>query len=458
MNFNGSFLDFYNYSMMVSSVINGKNSTTFNLEKLKEVFYAKKSRAYYANEMYMLGFGKRDIFKYTIEDYNPIPKTVSVMVALSVQKGIYPISKKRDEIERIWNHNKLENILYDKITEALLTKNLVVELFSKKDPISKEIKTEWVFHPIDNCEIKYDGTGKKIIYAKIEGYTEELKADTELFEKVKYTREYFNTDELAIEKLTDERGNSVTYPLVWNFIPMVHKKFDYSLDTAFNKIDRINEYEAQFGKVSEFNSDPIVTGSKTKSFTKGTTDKLKDRFNGRKILHLGEGELKYLELKGSHLNALISKQDKIKLDYENEYPEFVLAKVLSGSNVSTETASIKMTEVTAKVDSCRSDLNQFLSDLSIKSAAMEGIFIESDDYKTYFYDIVPTADTIIVNNLVALLTNNLITPETAVKVIPEKYVSDPIEEYKKLVPLIEEAKKQLENENKTENKVETEEN
>lgn len=427
---------------------------------------------FYKNEVYDDGYKSRyNLFTDTKEIFNPVPKIAFIMNALTVQKNLEieiiegdqkakkeeaqntdTEDTKKETIEAIWEYNSFQKMKYLLILWMILSKRAIIEL-SRKTKLGTEEKVIVItLHDLENVE-EIKKVGNEIVYARLKGESEKFNKETREFETISVTKEYYNiegynaliesysgtstnSDELEENSTKEgakinEDGN-IVIPLTWGFIPIIEFDTDYDITPLFNKIDSYNQIEAYLDNIFYLHGDPLIwdTNAET-TISKDDAKAVKEsRFKQQAWMHLGpDAKMQYLEMQGNVAKLMLEKQDKLLEIIENDYPEYVLASILSKGDPSGDALEIKATEIIAKVESLRGDVENGI--VKMDNMALQMLGSTPVDHKLKFAEILPKSLKELVDLLKSLREIMMLTKKTFMKKLPEIY-SDPDEEIKNL--------------------------
>jgi|GEM_PF-2227566 hypothetical protein len=351
---------------------------------------AQRAWAFYENEIYDTDYLKEyKLFDDTREIFNPVPKTAFIMNALTMQQEINPelnekktesesesenednaIDNKLAKINDIWDYNNFQNQKYMLALWLILSKEAVVELNKRDDEII------FVIHDPDLVETEY--MGGEMVYCKIEGTTKQFDMEEKSFNTVDVTKEYYNVRNetggyKAIVETVD--GKESETPLAFDFIPVVEFSTDYDMGPLFNKTDYYNLLEAYLENVFYLHGDPLIWDNLKGEMSEEGKEKHKEgRFKEQSVWHLNnpDAQMQYLEMSGNVAELMLKKQEDIKKNISNDYPEYVLSTLLSNGDPSGDALKIKSIEIEAKVGSLRGDLETGIVDIDNKALLMLG--------------------------------------------------------------------------------------
>lgn len=415
-----------------------------------KVTKAARAWAFYENEVYTNDYiAQYNLFDEIKEIFNPVPKIVFLMNALTMQKQLdIEIVDKKDgaedsqkkDIETIWEENSFQTMKYLLAVWLILNKRAVIEL-SKKS-YKKEADSSIIITLHDPDKVKLEKQGNKIIYAKIEGQAKVFKMDDDgqggHFEHVNVTKEYWDVEGFRFRKETfdGETSKETSGALAFDFIPVMEFETDYALEPLFNKIDQHNQIEAYLDNIFYLHGDPLIWDTtngndSTKAMSAETKEAIKNaRFKQQVMLHLGDDhKMQYLEMQGNIAKLMLEKQKGLLELIENDYPEYVFAKMLSKGDPSGDAAEIKATEIVTKVESLRGDINDGI--VKMDNMALRMLGKAEVNHKLKFGDILPKSRKELVGIVTELRGMDLMTRKTAIKKFPD-LIPEPDQELKDL--------------------------
>ena len=354
------------------------------------------------------------LFDQIQEVYNPVPKIVFIMTALTLQQTILPeAAGDVTAIEQFWQFNRFQSLKYELLIWLILAKSVVVELI-KTDDNAVGI----VLHDPRNVELKYDARSQ-LVYAKITGQTEIWDERQRVFRQIRVTKEYYNVQGYRVVKETIDK-QSYERPLAFDFIPVVEFTTDYNLWPLFDKIDAYNELTAFLKAIFYIHGDPIIYDTLTgRQLTSEAKDQLRSsRGKALKILHLGpDGMIGYLEMQGNIAKLMLEEKNTIHEHVINDYPEYVLAQLLSKGDPSGEALKVKAIEIESKVKSLRNDLEEEL--ILMNNMALQMMGLGPIEHRIKFGGILPT-DLSELSEIIAKLRGlSMITRRTGMMQFPE---------------------------------------
>src|SRR6056297_1138177 len=379
------------------------------------------------NELYEDDYlNEKDLFDKTKLIYNPVPKTTFTMSALTLQEDLKIESDKADKIKEIWNFNEFQLMKYNLLLHLILDQRSVVELVSTEEGIVFSV------HDPDSVEIKR--SGNKIVYAKITGTIESFDPEEKKFTETEIERVYYNTEEYKyIEEYEDGEETENSSPLTWEFIPVVDFETEYNIEPLLDKIDEHNQISAFLNSIFFIHGDPIIWDTLTgKQFSEDTKEKMSSsRGKAMKLLHLGtEGQMEYLEMQGNIAKLMAEEKEHLESIVKNDFPEYVLADLLSSGDPSGEALEIKAIDLISKVKSLRGDLSTGIKLINSYAIQMAGGSAPEEQTMNYG-NILPNELKKLIDIIVELRGMNLMTKETAIKKLPELF-EKPEEELKNL--------------------------
>lgn len=359
----------------------------------------------------------KNLFEGTKLIFNPVPKTVLIMNALTMQDKIR-VELNGDPndsgITDIWEFNNFQSMKYLLALWLILTQKAVIELVKSEEGVT------FVLHDPNHVETKYvDG---KMVYARIVGTAEVFSMEGKKFEEVSVERRYYNVDGYRyIEEYRDgEMVEADSRPLVWDFIPVVEFDTDYNLEPMFDKIDQHNQLSAFLNAIFFIHGDPIIWDTLTgRQFSEDNKEKMRSsRGKAMKMLHLGpDGTMGYLEMQGNVAKLMAEEKKHLEEIITNDYPEYKLADLLSRGDPSGNALEIKAVEIISKVKSLRGDINDGMVKVNNYALQMQGK--KPIHHEVKFGNILPSDLMQLVGILETLRGIKLITKETAMKKIPE---------------------------------------
>jgi hypothetical protein len=385
---------------------------------------------------------EKDLFDEVKMVFNPIPKIVNIMAALTMQKKVSPkVTDEGDEqgqaklvkLEQYWEDNDFQTFKYALIRALMLCKEVYVEVQEQNN--GEEVL--FTLHDTRKVEIKKDGS--KIIYAKIDGVVEEFDHASGEFQEVNVIKEYYDIP--SKREIIETKGGveQEPIPLLYDRIPIVEFTTDYDLKPLYDKIDKYNELDAFLNNIFFIHGDPIIWDTLSgKRMKESTKEKMKEsRGKALKLLHLGqEGKMGYLEMQGNIAKLMTEEKKEVKDIIANEYPEYILSNVLSQGNPSGETLKVIAIEIISKINSLRGDLDEGIQSLDNLALEMQGD--TEIKHNVDFGSILPGNMKETMEIVTKLVAAGLMTKGTGVKKFPE------------LIPDAEEEIKELEEEQKKE--------
>lgn len=400
---------------------------------------AQRAWAFYENEVYDTDYLKEyDLFDDTREIFNPVPKTAFIMNALTMQQEINPeFNEKKTESESesgnedntsdnatdnklakindIWDYNNFQNQKYMLALWLILSKEAVVELNKRDDEII------FVIHDPDLVETEY--MGGEMVYCKIEGTTKQFDMEEKTFNNVDVTKEYYNVRNetggyKAIVETVD--GEESETPLAFDFIPVVEFSTDYDMGPLFNKTDYYNLLEAYLENVFYLHGDPLIWDNLSGGMSEEGKEKHKGgRFKEQSVWHLNnpDAQMQYLEMSGNVAELMLKKQEDIKKNISNDYPEYVLSTLLSNGDPSGDALKIKSIEIKAKVGSLRGDLETGI--VTIDNMALQMLGKSTVQHGIGFGGILPDSVKQLLDLVKGLREINFISRKTGMEKFPD---------------------------------------
>jgi hypothetical protein len=392
---------------------------------------AQRAWAFYENEIYDTNYLKEyDLFDDTREIFNPVPKTAFIMNALTMQREINPElndketdSKSKNhsddeagdpklaKINSIWDYNNFQNQKYMLGLWLILSKEAVVELNKKDNEII------FVIHDPDNVETEY--MGGEMVYCKIEGTAKKFNYEEKSFETVEITKEYYDVEGYrAIIETADDKESKT--PLAFGFIPVVEFSTDYDMGPLFNKTDYYNLLEAYLENVFYLHGDPLIWDNLQGGMSDETKEKTKEsRYKEQAVWHLNnpDAKMQYLEMQGNVAKLMLEKQEDIKKNISNDYPEYVLSTLLSNGDPSGDALKIKSIEIEAKVESLRGDLASGI--VTMDNMALQMLGSSGVQHNINFGGILPDSIQQLLELVKGLREIRFISKETGMEKFPD---------------------------------------
>lgn len=369
---------------------------------------------------------EHDLFDKTKLIYNPVPKTIFTMTALTMQEELQIESDKADKVKEFWKLNDFQNKKYNLLLWLLLNKEAIIELVKTDEGIVISV------HDPESVETK--SIGGELVYVKIEGTTEIYDVESKEFTEVEIEREYFNTEEYSyIHEYEGGEETENSRPLTWDFIPVIKFETVYDILPLLDKVDEHNQITAFLSSIFFIHGDPIIWDTLTgQQFSDDAKERMKSsRGKAMKLLHLGlDGQMEYLEMQGNIAKLMTEEKKHLEEIIATDYPEYVLANLLSGGDPSGDALEIKAIDVISKVKSIRGDLNTGIKMMNNYALQMNGTS-EPEEQVINYGDILPNELSKLIKNIIELRGMNLMTKETAIKKLPQMY-ENPDDEIKNL--------------------------
>jgi len=426
---------------------------------------AQRAWAFYENEVYSPEYlDEYKLFDDTREIFNPVPKTAFIMNALTMQQEINPeLNEKKTEdesetenedntndnatdnklakINDIWDYNNFQNQKYMLGLWLILSTEAAVELNKKDDEII------FVIHDPDNVETEY--MNGEMVYCKIEGTTKQFDMEEKTFNTVDVIKEYYNVRNetggyKAIVETVD--GEESETPLAFDFIPVVEFSTDYDMGPLFNKTDYYNLLEAYLENVFYLHGDPLIWDNLSGNMSKESKEKHKEgRFKEQSVWHLNnpDAQMQYLEMSGNVAELMLKKQEDIKKNISNDYPEYVLSTLLSSGDPSGDALKIKSIEIEAKVGSLRGDLETGI--VTIDNMALQMLGKSTVQHGIDFGGILPDSVKQLLDLVKGLREIGIMSKETGREKFPD-LIPDPEKEKKRIKSERNETREEIESE------------
>lgn len=395
----------------------------FNMLRLKNVDYEIYTDAYKAARV--LKGDLRPVF-------NPVPKVITTMTALTLQNGIEAISDggadaEVEYINTLFSTNKFIELTQVLLYWLLMSRRAVLEVFSKDGEFS------FLWHDVRQVTIERDVT-KKIIYAKIVGTQQTWNPVEKALAEVTVTKEYINVPGLAIIRtVTDDNDETaVEVPLGYPEIPIVEFGVNYDIQHLLDITDEHNQVRFWLKKVFSIHGNTPMAGLGVKGEIKKAknTEKVDD-YEGVNIFQLGEGDLKYIEMNGNVAKLMMTELEALTGQVKIDYPEYGLADLVNGSAIAEETSKIQLIEVVARIKTIRTDFSEGLQDVLNIVYMYLGKAVPN--VKFNFGSILPTGVNELLLVIKQLRTYGLISKKSALeKLVPTGYINNAADETKNL--------------------------
>jgi len=323
----------------------------------------------------------------------------------------------------------------------ILSKEAVVELNKRDDEII------FVIHDPDLVETEY--MGGEMVYCKIEGTTKQFDMEEKTFNTVEVTKEYYNVRNetggyKAIVETVD--GEESETPLAFDFIPVVEFSTDYDMGPLFNKTDYYNLLEAYLENIFYLHGDPLIWDNLSGNMSKESKEKHKEgRFKEQSVWHLNnpDAQMQYLEMSGNVAELMLKKQEDIKKNISNDYPEYVLSTLLSSGDPSGDALKIKSIEIEAKVGSLRGDLETGI--VTIDNMALQMLGKSTVQHGIDFGGILPDSVKQLLDLVKGLREIGIMSKETGREKFPD-LIPDPEKEKKRIKSERNETREEIESE------------
>lgn len=311
----------------------------------------KRIKNYYLKTQYQaknFGMNTKNLFKNTIEVFNPISSTVKSL-ADTVTRNL---DNKKKELEKVWEYNRMKLFSQKICREMYLYSEAFVEVY-----ITNEKQIRYKKHDIEN-----------IVFEEKDGEFIKVEISLNQSQKRIYVKE---KDKVVL--IEEKEGRSQKKPFILKKIPLVRFSIDSNIEEALNIIDRINETEAFIRQIFAIQGFPVLHASNINRFADiNSTNENQRRqaqylkeanYNAQSIINTNDidserkAAFKFIEL----TNPLISEmQNEIKCLEERYYKIFPESLLVDSSN-----ASINSSELTysLKAQSFRDKISNFRTNL-----------------------------------------------------------------------------------------------
>jgi len=300
--------------------------------------------------------------------YNPIPKIVDTIVKLTSPNKLKITEKNKEEspaidiLQQISNYNNFDNQLKGEILRSCLLKSKAyIEVLRKKDG-TFSIK----IHEPSKIEIKkFEG---EIIYAKLSG--KHAKLEDGKIKDVDITKEYFCLPGKKKEiKITSGQESEILV-LAYDRIPLFEFKVRYNITNLLNVVDMINQKTSWLKNIDEKHGNALLELPGKIELSPDS----KDNDGGKAVINPNQtnGMIRFVEMQGHIAKQMREDVKELKAQVLEEYPEYGLSRLLSGSNKAAETSKIQLTEIINKIDEIRTSFGEELKNLFLFLVKYEG--------------------------------------------------------------------------------------
>lgn len=359
---------------------NSQLKTSDNADEVNGNPYIEVTTSYYNSSMYEEGFTAISNLNVSLFPvFNCIPKVVNISSALSTNGNIEPISGNTRTMEIMRDVIYSLGLEQEKLfiaRDLILGKSVLLEL-QMRDMIEDEelaltIGTDLFpyamsYYSADQYEIIR--VGDNIYQCSITGTKLMFDEENNEYSEKEVIKTYIRKPDGTVtsyEEMDGEILNEIEYN--GGIMPLVEITTTYDMKQLFFSIDRYNELDTYISKIFYLCGEPILTGTGVSKLSDSDINEYtEDRYNTMKTLFAKspDATLKYIELQGTATSSMISKQEQIKKNIIQDFPEYAISEVLSGGNVSAETTRIRLTEVLSRIQNLRENieigLNAFMN-------------------------------------------------------------------------------------------------
>ena len=359
---------------------NSQLKTSDNADEVNGNPYIEVTTSYYNSSMYEEGFTAISNLNVSLFPvFNCIPKVVNISSALSTNGNIEPISGNTRTMEIMRDVIYSLGLEQEKLfiaRDLILGKSVLLEL-QMRDMVEDEelaltIGTDLFpyamsYYSADQYEIIR--VGDNIYQCSITGNKLMFDEENNEYSEKEVIKTYIRKPDGTVtsyEEMDGEILNEIEYN--GGIMPLVEITTTYDMKQLFFSIDRYNELDTYISKIFYLCGEPILTGTGVSKLSDSDINEYtEDRYNTMKTLFAKspDATLKYIELQGTATSSMISKQEQIKKNIIQDFPEYAISEVLSGGNVSAETTRIRLTEVLSRIQNLRENieigLNAFMN-------------------------------------------------------------------------------------------------
>lgn len=402
-------------------------------EQVNGQSYYEMVDSYYRSAMYDEGITIMDnLFDETTSTFNPVPKVVNIAVDLSVGGELKYINDSNGFIEEFLDFNDFDNLKSVLAKVLIEGKKVLVELIEDSSE-QGDTNYKMVVHNADDYEIITDG--KKIYQAEINTLAYVYNSEEEAYEEVQITKRYVKTDsgvKLIVEGIEgQDTGDDDTLDpeqdIQGEVIPVVEITTGYDLKQLMYSTDRYNEIDSFIRNIFYLAGEPILAGFGVKKLREADTDEMAtDRYKKQKMLFApspDKADLRLLEIQGTSATTMIEKQRQIVETIVNDYPEFAMSEVISGSNVSSDTTRIRLSEILSRVNELRTSIQKGLDEMIRITSTIQGATVEG---RVELGEVIGKD----LNSMMELLEKamglKLISRESAMSQLVELYINEDV--------------------------------
>lgn len=359
---------------------NSQLKTSDNADEVNGNPYIEVTTSYYNSSMYEEGFTAISNLNVSLFPvFNCIPKVVNISSALSTNGNIEPISGNTRTMEIMRDVIYSLGLEQEKLfiaRDLILGKSVLLELQMRDMVEDKELALTigtdlfpyaMSYYSADQYEIIR--VGDNIYQCSITGTKLMFDEENNEYSEKEVIKTYIRKPDgtvMSYEEMDGEILNEIEYN--GGIMPLVEITTTYDMKQLFFSIDRYNELDTYISKIFYLCGEPILTGTGVSKLSDSDINEYtEDRYNTMKTLFAKspDATLKYIELQGTATSSMISKQEQIKKNIIQDFPEYAISEVLSGGNVSAETTRIRLTEVLSRIQNLRENieigLNAFMN-------------------------------------------------------------------------------------------------
>ena len=323
-----------------------------------------------------------NMFDETIEIFNPVKDIAKALVSAAIKD----LQTKNEELQKVWDYNKMQAFSKKICKEMYLQEVVFVETIKNK---TNDII--YILHEIDNIQhIEQFG---ELIQFKITGEYSYFNEKGEQ-QSVSFSREYKKLENGKVKKVEIIDNQVFEAPFMLNKIPVVKFRTDSNIIEALNIIDKINVIEAYIHNIFDIHGDPLLQAGDVGKFAdiNGNEQERKNaealeafRFKKKRFIFTKPGEktafFKYIELSKPLISEMQSNIERLEKRLSNLFPEFLLVDTKT-QNVSQETYSMKNNGLRTKILTFRTDFLKGLVDLDNSALELMGRVsnVTEDDY------------------------------------------------------------------------------
>ncbi|GEM_PF-3221860 len=323
----------------------------------------------------------RNLTRTVSQVFNPVRKIINTDKALLLKGLKLTVEERYDaalEALKDWNN---WDFLKTRIALFVLMEGYVgVQAVPVNDGKAVKSIDLVMYEKSQVKEVKRDSSGQ-VTYVELHGFDDE---ENPIVIKISETEfEYF----MRGEKIEEKSGVNA-----WGFVPFI-EFFGLSgkdetiglgrVDSIADSIDLVNKLEWDLREISDLHANPPIVGKfgEIEDDTQNEHTNQEEGFEhitqqqSRKyarIWDMEEGTAKYLEMQGNVMKTAAEEKERIKQALMKEYPELLLAEIVSGSGLSGYAISLKLTDLVSVIEDYRSRLKESLKDIWNMTGKMLG--------------------------------------------------------------------------------------